>query len=154
MSVSGAGNEATVGRVVDILPGGAAVVRVERASACGNCGSLCFSMSEEPTVMRLTARNDAGARVGDEVRLAVGEGVIVPAALWLYAVPTLLLLMGAGVGQGFGGDATAAAGAAAGLLVGLGLARWGGNRLSQKSACRPRIDAVMPPSRIPPSEPA
>ncbi len=99
-------------------------------SSEGGCGSSTLSKlfcSSEPRHFKV--RNEAGARVGDEVQVTLPDGMLLRGAVKMYVLPLFLLLAGGIAGSGLAGqsasrDAYAVAGAVAGLLLGFILARF------------------------------
>jgi sigma-E factor negative regulatory protein RseC len=95
----------------------------------GGCGSGTLSKlfcSSKPRHFKV--RNEAGAKVGDEVQVSIPDGMLLRGALKMYVLPLILLLVGAGAGVGLAGgvamrDAYAVAGATIGVLLGFILAR-------------------------------
>jgi len=131
--------------IVIRLEGEEAVVEAVHGGGCGSCaggngcssGALGQMFCVKPRQFRV--RNGIGARVGEEVEVAVAEGALLRSALILYALPMSLLFAGALSGAHWlasvgGDDAGAALGAATGLLAGFALARviaaWPRNRLA------------------------
>ncbi len=115
-----------------------------QGSGCGACssGKGCGSASLSRTLCvrprQFRVRNDIQARIGDEVEVAVADGVLLRSALTLYGLPLLLLFVGAAVGAHWmppasSRDAGAVMGALAGLLAGFMAARIFASR--QSSAC-------------------
>lgn len=77
--------------VVDVN-GSEALVRGQRASACGGCagkGSCSTLGSWVERMVEMRVQNPVGARIGDTVTVAVQEGVLLRAALRLYGLPML-----------------------------------------------------------------
>jgi sigma-E factor negative regulatory protein RseC len=115
-------------------------------SSEGGCGSGTLSKlfcSSEPR--RFKVRNEARAKVGDEVLVSLPDGVVLRGAMKLYALPLLLLLVGGIAGGTFAGeaalrDAYAAAGAGVGLLLGFILAK-----LSTSQVGRAVVSSVVNP---------
>lgn len=118
--------EAIVARV----EGDHAFVEVDGAGAgCGRCHETggCQSsilgqlFRSKPRLFRIA--NPIGAVPGDRVIVRVAEGAALRAALLIYALPVLFLLLGAAFGTALGdegsNDAAAALGALAGLSVGV-----------------------------------
>lgn len=121
--------------IVIQVEGGDASVQPMSTGGCGHCDSEggCGSgtltklfCSNKPRHFKV--RNDARAKVGDEVQVSLPDGVLLRGALKMYVLPLILLLVGgiAGVGlagEAAGRDAYAVAGAVVGLLLGFILAR-------------------------------
>ncbi len=111
------------GQVVG-FDGGQALVRLENASACGNCGSrgTCASGGKAAQVIRMDL--PAGSKPGDRVTVSMPSSSIAQAALLGYLLPPTGLLAGAIAGATrYGGDAAAVLGAGLGLVAGVLLAR-------------------------------
>lgn len=98
-------------------------------SSEGGCGSgtltqlFCSNKARQFTV-----RNEAGARIGDEVQISIADGVLLRGAIKMYVLPLLLLLAGGAAGAGLanepaGRDAWALAGSVIGLALGFLLAK-------------------------------
>jgi len=90
--------------VTKLLPDGMAQIAVKRESACGgNCKS-CGGCSGN--IMRVSARNNVSAQVGDRVIVSSSTGSILKAAAVVYVIPIVLFfvfyalgtMMGAGEG--------------------------------------------------------
>lgn len=95
----------------------------------GGCGSGTLSKmfcSNNPRHFKV--RNDARARVGDEVQVSLPDGALLRGAMKMYVLPLLLLLIGGIAGGSLTDsaalrDAYAVAGALGGMLLGFILAR-------------------------------
>jgi len=68
-------------------------------------------------------RNTLNLRVGDQVSMAVAEGMIFRAVLASYGIPLVLAMGGALAGQWLAGDGIAALGTLIGLTIGFLLLR-------------------------------
>lgn len=105
-------------------------VSVARMSSCQSCeskvgcaqGGFAKISKKKTCVMQIPKGIDLC--VGDGVIIGLDERVILKSALLVYAVPLLLMLLGAALGQwwGNGNDGFAAAGAFSGLGLGFLLA--------------------------------
>lgn len=111
--------------VVVRVNGSEAVVEPRHASGCGHCGGgeKCGSSKLSGLVnggsRQFCARNDANARVGDEVWISMSDGMVFRSALLLYGAPLVLLFAGAFLGMRWqGGDVGAVVGAGIGLAFG------------------------------------
>ena len=80
--------------------GGEVRVRVTRSAMCADCASKgsCHALSGAPNAV-VSARNEAGARVGDLVEVCLPEAALLGASALLYLVPVLGLVLGAVVGD-------------------------------------------------------
>ncbi len=79
--------------VTKLLPNGMAEVAVTRTTACGgNCGSCesCIFQSE----LKTSARNLVDAKPGQRVLIESSSSRIYGAALLVYILPLILLLLG------------------------------------------------------------
>ena len=79
--------------VTKLLPNGMAEVAVTRTTACGgNCGSCesCIFQSE----LKTGARNLIGAKPGQRVLIESRSSKIYGAALLVYILPLVLMLLG------------------------------------------------------------
>ena len=79
--------------VTKLLPNGMAEVAVTRSTACGgNCGSCesCIFQSE----LKTSARNLVDAKPGQRVLIESSSSRIYGAALLVYILPLILLLLG------------------------------------------------------------
>jgi sigma-E factor negative regulatory protein RseC len=129
-----------------------AFVRLKRSSACSGCASAgqCHAGRGEIEQL-LEARNEAGAAVGDAVRVAVSARTVINASARIYLLPVAGLLVGAGVTQVLAGmfiSAPAGANAAgfggiAGAVLGVLLARRVGRRAALGGTPLPRIIRIV-----------
>ena len=118
------------GRVVAIK-GNKVWVQTIRASACescsarSGCGQRVLASASKGRANQILVNNHLGARVGDEVTLAIAESALLSASLLVYAMPLLLMVLGAVAGQQWlpAQDVGAIAGSLAGLAIGFGVAR-------------------------------
>lgn len=112
------------GEVIRFDDDGLAQVRLERASACGHCGSRGTCAAGQGAEQLVRLRLSETMRVGDTVTVSTASASVVVAALLGYALPAICLLLGAILAEGYAGDdATTVAGAALGFLAGLLVAR-------------------------------
>lgn len=118
------------GRVVAVM-GDKAWVQTIRASACescsarSGCGQRVLANASSGRANQVLVSNHLSARVGDEVTVAIEESALLSASLLVYALPLLLMVLGAVTGQQLfpAQDAGAIAGAITGLAGGFILAR-------------------------------
>lgn len=134
--------------IVVQLEGAEAVVEAVQGGGCGLCASSKGCGSDKMSQMlcvrprQFRVRNDINARIGDEVQVAVADGLLLRSALILYGLPLLLLFGGALLGSRWriaGHDAGAALGVALGLLIGFALAGFFASRQRASSAAIPAI---------------
>jgi sigma-E factor negative regulatory protein RseC len=117
-----------------MLEASAIVVRIEGQltlvkpdqSGCGQCkgkgcGASKLSQLFCKTPRHFHVKNSINANVGDKVIISIGDGVVLKGVGLIYALPLLLLVVGAFSGDYFAieqRDLYAAAGAAIGLVSG------------------------------------
>lgn len=136
--------------IVIKLEGPEAIVEAVQGGGCGLCaggkgcgsGKLSQMLCVRPRQFRV--RNEIGAGVGEEVQVAVADGILLRSALTLYGLPLFLLFGGALLGGRWidgtaGHDAGAAMGAAVGLLAGFLLAGFLASRQRASSGAFPAI---------------
>ena len=118
----------------------------QSCSARHGCGQKALATMSQGKANQILVDNTLGARVGDQVTLAIGESALLGASLLVYALPLLLMVAGAMAGHWLSasGDLPALAGAVAGLAVGFASVR----RALRRSAgdWEPRMTAVNVPS--------
>ncbi|MCR8914936.1 sigma E positive regulator RseC/MucC [Marinobacter panjinensis] len=118
------------GKVV-ALSGNRVWVQTIRTSACescsarNGCGQRALAGVSGGRANQVLVTNSMGARVGDEVTVAIDESALLGASLLVYALPLVLLVLGAVAGHQLSGglDAVAMLGAALGMAVGFVVAR-------------------------------
>ena len=118
------------GRVVAVN-GDRVWVQTIRASACvscsarGGCGQRVLAGVSGGRANQVLVGNSLGAGVGDEVTVAIDESALLGASLLVYALPLVLMVLGAVTGHQLSGglDGGAMLGAGAGMGVGFLLAR-------------------------------
>ena len=81
------------------IDGSFALVKVVRKAACAHCPSAGSCHIESDRDMLVRAQNEAGARVGQRVKLFISPGSILAASFLLYLVPLFGLVMGAAIGK-------------------------------------------------------
>lgn len=131
--------------VIDVR-GEEASVQPLSSGGCGHCSSEGGCGSGALTKMfcsskprHFTVRNDARAKVGDEVHVSLPDGVLLRGAVKMYLLPLALLLVGGAFGASLATDTAArdgyaVAGAIIGLLLGFALARLSSLRVGQAVA--------------------
>lgn len=98
----------------------------QSCSARHGCGQKALATMSQGKANQILVDNTLGARVGDQVTLAIGESALLGASLLVYALPLLMLVLGAMLGHWVSGhgDLPALAGALAGLAAGFVLVRY------------------------------
>lgn len=84
-----------IGRVID-KKGDSVTVSLLRTEACAGCRACTMGMQKQEMLM--TAKNECGANVGDNVRVELKEGIFLKAVAIMYALPLLFLIAGFFVG--------------------------------------------------------
>ena len=119
--------------VIIQLDGTDALVEAGQGGGCGNCdsvngchsGKLAKAFCTKPR--RFRVHNSINARLGEEVQVAVADGVLLRSALALYMFPLGTLFVGGFAGSALADsasrDAYAALGALSGLACGFALSR-------------------------------
>lgn len=121
------------GRIVAVEQDGLWVETIQR-STCGSCAaqkgcgqSLMSRLMGHTSYLwvLLEGRNSEDYRLGEEIQIGVPETVVVRGSLFVYLVPLLAMILGAGLAQQWwGSDGLSALGALLGLLSGGALVRW------------------------------
>lgn len=90
----------------------------QSCSARHGCGQKALATMSQGKANQILVDNTLGARVGDQVTLAIEETALLGASLLVYALPLLLLVAGAVAGHWWAGQTDA--GAMLGAVTGLG----------------------------------
>ena len=126
--------------IVMQIDGRSALVQADQGNGCGQCngkgcgtGKLSQLFCSKPRQFQVD--NPIKANVGDDVIVSVAEGAVLRGISLVYALPLLLLVMGAALGnigavQPGQRDGYAAVGALCGLVAGFVVARWISSRQS------------------------
>jgi len=98
------------GVVTELKENGLASVKATEGEGCGSCGcrGACQAFGGG-TERKITAINQAGATVGDQVLLTIGSGSFLKASFLVYLLPILALVVGSVVGQKYSSQIWAAA---------------------------------------------
>lgn len=78
------------------IDGEDAIVRGERASACGGCAgkASCSTLgSWNNRTVELRVKNEAGAHIGDAVVLEIPDSLMLKVAFRLYGIPMLMFVL-------------------------------------------------------------
>jgi sigma-E factor negative regulatory protein RseC len=87
--------------------GDIAVVAVRMSGACEKCG-LCLASSDGKEML-LLAKNEIGAREGDDVDIEILPGKVIAAAFVVYMIPVVMTIFGFLLGSALtGGSDTSA----------------------------------------------
>jgi len=131
---------------------GYAWVEVQRQTACGHCsankscGSGILSRVFSSRPMRLRVENRLSVSVGDEVSVAIEDGLLIRGSMIAYALPLALMIIGALIGESLQPYLSTADGegfSILGGLVGLVLAIIAIKRYSKRMARDSRYQARM-----------
>lgn len=97
----------------------------ESCSARNGCGQRALAGVSGGRANQVLVINSLDARVGDEVTVAIEESALLGASLLVYALPLVLMVLGAISGHQLSGghDAAAMFGAALGMAAGFMVAR-------------------------------
>ncbi len=89
------------GQVIELAGKDKALVKVRRNSACGSCGRCggFFGDPEKRNEMLVEVNNPIGAKAGQLVRLEAKASEMLMAAVLLYFVPLVGLLLGLFTGR-------------------------------------------------------
>jgi sigma-E factor negative regulatory protein RseC len=87
--------------MVTAIEGEYALVKVVRTTSCAHCPSAGSCHIESDRQIIVKAKNSAGARVGQRVKLFIAPGSILAASFLLYVIPLFGLIMGAVAGKLF-----------------------------------------------------
>lgn len=80
-----------IGKVIKVEDDQATVI-IQRGTACGQCGAC--QVGKERLEMIMTADNNAGAQVGDEVEIDLENVNFLTAVALAYGFPLLALIIG------------------------------------------------------------
>lgn len=134
----------TVRAVVRAINGGEAIVEVAHGG-CGRCHEEGGCGGQQLTQMfcggpkTWRVANTVGARVGQSVTIAVGEGSVRRSANLAYVFPLLAAIAGAVGGTVLAGDPGGVAGAVAGLAGAFLFVRQRARSRVENDAARPHI---------------
>lgn len=114
----------------------------ESCSARHGCGQRALASVSSGRANQVLVANSLGARVGDEVTVAIDESALLGASLLVYALPLVLMVAGAVLGHQLsaGSDGASMLGAVTGLALGFLAARRGQSRSAAN--WEPRLVAV------------
>lgn len=100
-----------------------------QCDTAGGCGSSKLTQVFCSKPRQFLVKNQAQAKVGDEVQIELQNGVLLRSALLIYVLPLACLIAGGMLGSGLADEASARDGFAAlgaffGLVGGFLLAKW------------------------------
>ncbi len=130
------------------VDGDQALLETSRRSACGGCavnkacGTGVIAKALGAKRFRIEAQNAIGARVGDEVVVAIEDSLLVKSSLLVYALPLLTMLGGGLLGErmrGAGGEGLTILLSLLGLALGFAIAACHAAGKARKGSMRPVI---------------
>ncbi len=133
--------------IVITVRDGTVDVRMQVSAACGGC-SVCSQGSGGETVMH-DVRDEFGATVGDEVKVVIPDTIRSRAAIAVFVVPVLALLLGylagflLGEGLGLNPEITGLIGGLASANIALLGIRAAERRLQRNARFSPRVSAII-----------
>lgn len=127
--------------IVTSIDGDYAMVSADDQGGCGRChekngcggANVGRMFCSTPQTWRVL--NPRGAKVGEEVRIVVGDGAVSASAMLIYVVPLASLIAGALLGSELAAEAGGIIGAVSGLVLAW---RWVSYRQKQRY-CDPRF---------------
>lgn len=135
-------------------------VSIRSSSGCGSCsakagcGNGILDRWLNPTrLMWIDTEKQISESVsnGDQVQIGVEEGAFVRNALYLYLIPILVFLLGAGLGYQLQGEFMSIAGGIAGLVLGSSVVRYLVKRSPYAADFAPRILDTSAPVQVNPA---
>lgn len=131
--------------IVVSLRGNKASVRVSGEAGCAGCAgkSQCYSSGHKGH--EITVLNDFGAVVSDRVVFEADSGKVVLAAVLIWVVPLLAMIIGYLAGERLGGGIVPIAAAFLFMAFAFALLKLLDRALSGGRSFYPRITAVMDP---------
>ncbi len=88
------------GKVIKIEKKNNVRVSFDRKSACDQC-HMC-AVSKSGKTVEIVVPNNVGAQIGDNVLVSMGDKFVLTAALIVYIIPLILVVIGVAVGASFG----------------------------------------------------
>lgn len=137
-------DKSTVRGVVRAIDGLQAEVEIEHGG-CGRCHEEGGCGGQQLTQMfcsgpkTYSVDNQLGARLGEQVTIAIADGSVRRTANLAYGVPLTAAIAGAALGAPLGGDAGAILGAGAGLVLSFFFIRFRAQGKAGSYAERPHI---------------
>ena len=141
------------GVVEDLKANGLAVVRATGGEQCGSCKcqGACQALGGGAE-RKITAMNQAGATVGDQVVMTIASGSFLKVSVILYLLPVLALVIGSILGQKYSAqiwssgnpEITSVLTGLFCLVVSFGIIRFVSGHLSQSEKYYPVIQRVIP----------
>lgn len=136
--------------VVTAVRGDQAYVKTVQQEACSSCSAkgACQAMGGGKERI-VPALNEAGARVGDRVRLGISRSSVLSAGFLAYLVPVFALMTGAALGKylgplwGFDSQSAAVVGGLILLVIGWTGVRLLSDRLAKQGRFMVRVVAVV-----------
>ncbi len=130
-----------IGRVVKV-EGLQALVEMSRHSACAHCGICTLGIQDK---MEILANNNLGAKVNDQVKVAVSGPVILKSAFIVYIIPLFGLVFGYLLGRYFGGEKLGVIVGISGVLLVLASLHYYELKLKRENKLVVRITEILSP---------
>ncbi len=135
--------------VVKSVQGVTATVRIPKKSACEGC--TMGACKPEDQGMEIEAVNQAGAKVGQRVRVAIKAYVYMKGTMVVYGVPAVMLVAGAvfgkevmsGVFPGKDPDILSAIFGFAAFILSFVIVKLWSGRAARKTESRPVIEEIL-----------
>jgi len=131
------------------IAGDTAVVAVPRKSACEGCPAGACKQDQQS--MEIEAVNQAGAEVGQKVRVAIRPYTYMKGSMIVYGIPAVALVLGAVAGKewlsrllpGRDPDVLSAVAGFAALIMAFVLIKLWSHLASGKAEARPVIEEIL-----------
>ncbi len=128
-----------IGRVVKV-EGLQAVVEMNRHSACARCGICTLGIQDK---MEILANNSLGAKVNNQVKVAVSGPVILKSAFIVYIIPLFGLVIGYLVGRSLGGEKLGVIAGIGGVLLVLSSLHYYDRKLKKENKLIVQITEIL-----------
>jgi len=135
--------------IVKSLDGIIAIVMVPRKSTCEGCtAGIC---KPENQSMEIEALNQAGAKVGQKVRIAIKASSYMKGTMIVYGLPALFMVIGAVIGKealgkiftGTDPDVLSAVSGFSLFIVAFIIVRFWTNAVGRKDESKPVIEEIL-----------
>jgi sigma-E factor negative regulatory protein RseC len=134
--------------VVKVLKGDVAIVSVSRKSACEQCKAGCSLTESEAEI---EAINEAGAEIGQKVRVLMSPHSYLKGTLLVYGVPSVALIVGAVIGKEFlsllfekaDPDILSAIAGFGAFIISFGLVKAWSGRVEKKIEYKPVVKEII-----------
>ena len=118
------------------------VVKVAESESCSHCSAKGFCITTGDGSVRITADDTLGAKEGDVVTVALGEGRKIAGTAIVFLTPLVGLFVGLFIGIARYGQSGGVIGALAGFVVGL-VVLWALDRyFCKRTTFRPKVTSI------------